>query len=85
MHKLKDLALSDTGFVFDPYSGATFMANPVAVCMIEGLRKSLTRSEVVEEVGRRFELLGEDVARDLEELVQSMRTHGLLPAEYEVK
>ena len=24
---LKDLALSDTGFVFDPYTGATFTTN----------------------------------------------------------
>lgn len=85
MHKLKDLALSDTGFVFDPYSGSTFTANPVAVCMIEGLRKNLTRTQVVEDVEDRFDLLGQDVSRDLDELVQSMRMHGLLPGDFEVK
>ena len=41
--RLRDLALSETGFLFDPYSGATFSLNPTAVTILRALRGSADR------------------------------------------
>jgi hypothetical protein len=84
MQKLKDLAISDTGFVFDPYSGATFSANPTALCLLEGLKQGLSREDVVRRVHLAFDVLGDDVSHDLDELVQTLRAQNLVSADFEV-
>lgn len=84
MQRLRDLAISDTGFVFDPFSGATYTVNDTARCVLDGLKKGLRRDELVALLGDRFETAGEDLARDLDELVQSLRLFGLVPGAFEV-
>lgn len=84
MQRLKDLAISDTGFVFDPFSGATYTVNDTARCVLDGLKRGLRRDEIVDDLRERFEPAGEDLVRDLDELVQSLRLFGLVPAAFEV-
>ena len=84
MQRLKDLAISDTGFVFDPFSGATYTVNDTARCVLDGLKRGLRRDELVALLADRFETAGEDLARDLDELVQSLRLFGLVPGAFEV-
>ena len=38
MRQLKDLAISDSGFLFDPYTGLTFSVNPSGKFLLEELR-----------------------------------------------
>lgn len=84
MQRLKDLAISDTGFVFDPFSGATFTANPTALCILDGLKRELDRDALGAQLRERFEVSGDDLARDIDELVQALRLFGLVPADFEV-
>ncbi len=84
MQRLRDLAISDTGFVFDPFSGATYTVNDTARCVLDGLKQGLRRDELVAQLRERFETVGEDLARDLDELVQSLRLFGLVPGDFEV-
>ena len=84
MQKLKDLAISETGFVFDPYSGATFSANPTALCMLEGLKQGLSRSDLIKRVDETFSVFGDNVSHDIDELVQTLRAQSLVPQEFEV-
>ena len=84
MQRLRDLAVSDTGFVFDPMSGATFNANASALTILDALKRGLDREGVVRAVEGRFEVLGADVGRDVDDLVATLRMHGLVPADFEV-
>lgn len=84
MQRLRDLAVSDTGFVFDPFSGATFTANASALCILDGLKRALDRDAIAEALRARFNVGGEDLSRDIDDLVASLRLFGLVPADYEV-
>jgi PqqD family protein of HPr-rel-A system len=84
MQRLKDLAISDTGFVFDPFSGATFTANAAALCILDGLKRGLTSEAVRAELATRFDVRGEDLVRDVDDLVASLRLYGLVPSDFEV-
>ena len=79
---LKDLALSDTGFVFDPYSGATFTVNASGLCILQGLREGLSRGDVRERMLQRFDVLSQDLERDISDFIQLLRQHELLPADF---
>lgn len=84
MQRLRDLAVSDTGFVFDPFSGATFTANASALCVLDGLKRGFPRDVIANDLRARFAVSDEDVLRDIDDLVQSLRLFGLLAADAEV-
>lgn len=76
---LRELALSDSGFVFDPMTGHTFTVNPSGLAVLRMLKDSVP----VEEIGRRlaasFELdPGEDPTRDIQDFLMQLRECGFI-------
>ena len=84
MQRLRDLAISETGFVFDPFSGATFTVNATALCILDGLKRGLDRAAIVGALHAKFDTLEADLPRDIDEVLQALRMFGLVPAEFEV-
>jgi PqqD family protein of HPr-rel-A system len=74
---LRELALSDTGFVFDPSSGATFTVNPTGLCVLKALQEGLSRAEIGARLRERFEVRSGDPARDVADFEELLRQHGL--------
>jgi len=83
IQQLKDLAVSDSGFVFDPHTGATFTMNETGKAVLEGLREGADLDELVELLEDRFDAEEADVRRDLLEFLGLLRQSGLLGAGYE--
>jgi len=79
--RLRQLAVSDTGFVFDPFSGATFTVNATGLVILEGLRRGDERPELLDRLRERFDVHGEDLERDLDEFIHLLRQGGILGAE----
>jgi Coenzyme PQQ synthesis protein D (PqqD) len=79
---MKDLALSETGFVFDPYSGATFTVNPTGLCILHGLREGLSRDEIRARMQEQFYVRGEELDRDISDFVQLLRQHELVANDF---
>ncbi len=81
--RIRDLAISETGFVFDPLSGATYTVNATAMAVMEGLKNKLGREELIGVLRERFEVAPQaDLHRDLDEFLQLLRRDGLLPADF---
>jgi hypothetical protein len=77
--RLRDLALSDSGFVFDPLTGHTFTVNPTGQLALRCLKEGLGPEETARRVGAEFATeQGEDPARDLQDFVLQLRDCGLL-------
>ncbi|MBK6465232.1 MAG: HPr-rel-A system PqqD family peptide chaperone [Myxococcales bacterium] len=79
---LQNLAISDSGFVFDPTSGATFTLNPTGLTVLLALRDGLGLSAIVARLAERFELLAGDTREDILDFVQMLRQHGLLNGDF---
>ncbi len=83
--QLETLAISETGFVFDPRTGATFTVNPVGHAVLLALRDGLPLDGVVARLRERFEQVPGDAVRDdVGDFVRVLRQHGLLPASFQV-
>jgi hypothetical protein len=76
--RLGDLALSDTGFAFDPYSGATFTINATGVCVLSAMKEGLSRQAISARVRERFDAHRADVDRDVDDFVALLRQNGIL-------
>lgn len=80
--RLSDLALSESGFVFDPYSGGTFTVNRTGMVLLHSLRDGLTRAQIVERLRTEFQVDDADLESDVGEFVRLLVQQGLLPAEF---
>jgi hypothetical protein len=79
--RLGDLALSDTGFAFDPYSGATFTLNATGLCVLCAMKEGLAADAIGARLRERFDARGADVARDIDDFTALLRQHGLVTEE----
>jgi len=78
-HHLRDLALSDSGFVFDPLTGHTFTVNPTGQLALRCLKDGLSAEETAERLSKEFATgEGEDCGRDIQDFVLQLRECGLL-------
>ena len=83
--QLADLALSETGFVFDPYTGTTFTANATGLTILRQLKLGATRSEVIVALEDEFELRGGDLQRDLDDFLHQLEQNDLLPRHFSLE
>ena len=77
--KLKDLAVSETGFIFDPHTGATYTTNGSGVAILRGLQEGLDRDAVIARLRGGFEVAEADLDRDIDEFIQILRENALVP------
>lgn len=82
--RLKDLALSESGFVFDPYTGATFTANATGLAVLRGLREGLNRPQIVGRLGDEFSVAGSPVQLDSDvgDFLRLLVQQALVPASF---
>jgi hypothetical protein len=83
--RLKDLAISETGFIFDPMSGATFTANAAAVCIIHALREGRRRGEIIARLKNAFSTDHADLDSDLGEFIRLLVQQGILPHDFSLE
>lgn len=77
--RLRDLALSDTGFVFDPLTGHTFSVNTTGLTVLRALKDGALPERLAGNLAEEFEPEGgEDLARDVEDFLGTLKAQGLL-------
>ncbi len=75
---LKNLAISDTGFVFDPRSGATFTLNSTGLAVLLALRDGSEVDDIVAKLKEKFEGANGSTREDVLDFVQTLRLQGLV-------
>lgn len=76
--RIRDLAISGTGFVFDPHTGATFSANETGLAILRALAEGLDRSAIADRLREQFEVDGPELERDLSDFLLQLRRDELL-------
>lgn len=65
----KNIALSDSGFVFDPATGNSFTTNPIGLEIIQLLKQDRSPEEIQAEILTNYETDQETVERDLSDFI----------------
>jgi hypothetical protein len=76
--RLRDLALSDSGFVFDPLTGHTFTVNLTGQLALRCLKDGMGHEAITGRIAEEFATEGgEDFGRDVHDFIQQLRDCGL--------
>ena len=81
--RLSELAISDTGFIFDPGTGATFNVNATGLVALTALREGVEpndTSTIAARVRARFPAAPAEVDEHVSDFVRTLRQMGILPA-----
>jgi hypothetical protein len=76
--KLKELAVSESGLVFDPASGYIYTSNPVGLLIIIGLRQGKEDDEIRKMILEEYDADEETVERDMFDFFGQLLSYGVI-------
>ncbi len=76
--RLKTLAISDTGFIFDPATGSAFSSNEVGVRIINCLKAGMSDTEIIESLLDTYEVSRDELESDITDFIRSLRDNYLI-------
>lgn len=65
----KNIALSDSGFVFDPATGNSFTTNPIGLEIIQFLKQEKSGKEIQSEIMTAYAIDQETFERDFSDFI----------------
>ncbi|OGP12414.1 MAG: hypothetical protein A2053_04130 [Deltaproteobacteria bacterium GWA2_50_8] len=74
----KNIAISETGFVFDPTTGDSYSLNPVAAEILQLLKNNKSIKEVIASVLKKYEVDEPQLEKDIQDFVMSLEQYHLI-------
>ena len=75
---LKNLAISDTGFIFDPFSGKTFTINEVGMVIIQSLKNGEDVGLIQNKIMEEFDITLDQLERDISDFLIQLKEQSLI-------
>ncbi|MCS7258312.1 MAG: PqqD family protein [candidate division WOR-3 bacterium] len=75
---LKELAISESGFIFDPQTGNSYVTNELGREIIIRLRNGSTEKEIFKYILENYDVSEEILRRDYEVFLLRLRQYGLI-------
>jgi len=73
-----NIAVSDSGFVFNPDTGESFTVNPIGVEIINLLKESRDTSEISNQVRLKYTVDQPTFEKDFDDFIGLMRNYSLI-------
>ena len=74
----KNVAISDSGFIFNPSSGDSFSTNQVGLEIIRLLKENKKKEEIISEIVAKFSIDDSTLEKDLGDFFLMLRSYQLL-------
>lgn len=75
---LKNLAISDTGFIFDPFSGKTFTVNEIGMVIIQSLKNGEDVAFIQNKIMEEFDTTLDQLDRDISDFLIQLKEQSLI-------
>lgn len=69
----KNIAVSDTGYIFNPNNGDSFSCNGVGADILAMLKDGLEAAEIISYITEKYDVTPRTVERDLEDFLQQLQ------------
>lgn len=73
----KNIAISDSGFIFDPLTGNSFSTNPIGLEIIEQLKQNKSVAEIKNNLLEQYDVVSIAIEKDLDDFLQQLAKHKL--------
>lgn len=73
-----DIAISDSGFVFNPATGESFTVNPIGAEILQLLKEDKPLQEATEAILERYNVDETSVEKDLNDFIAMLKHYSIL-------
>ncbi len=73
----KNIAISESGFIFNPGTGDSFSTNPIGAEIIQLLKDDKKPSEIIKVISSKYQIDGPSFEKDLEDFYSQLRDGSL--------
>jgi hypothetical protein len=73
----KNVAVSDSGFVFNPTTGDSFSVNPIGMEIISMMKDGKSHDEIIESILARYEAEKDTAEKDLQDFIEMLGHYAL--------
>jgi len=77
-NRLKELAISETGLIFDPSTGSIFTANGTGVQILLALKEGKDAAQIKESLVKEFDVDGNTAEMDIQDFLNQLSTSGFV-------
>jgi hypothetical protein len=74
----RDIAISESGLVFNPITGLSFTTNPIGCEIIKMLKAKATFPDIQEHILTVYDVSADEFQKDFEDFVNWLRTYELV-------
>jgi len=78
IERLKHLAISDSGFIFDPGTGHSYTSNDIGLFIIAILKTGADPACIIGQLVAEYEVTSDEAERDVQEFIDSLKKLALL-------
>ncbi len=78
MKVLKDLAISESGFIFNPTSGESFTVNEIGMFILNELKKGAREPDIKNRIAEEYEVSETEVEKDFSDFTNMMKFYNLM-------
>jgi hypothetical protein len=76
--KIRTLAISETGFIFDPTTGNSYTSNVAALRIFDLLKEGKEQDEIIEEMMEEFEVERDILEQDIADFLLTLQNYRLI-------
>lgn len=74
----QNLAVNESGFLFNPGTGESFTVNPIGSEIIALLRKGMTQEQVIDAITALYHVDSNTFEKDFQDFIGILKTYSLL-------
>lgn len=76
--RLHNLAISDTGFVFDPVTGNSYNTNQTGILIMDRLKHGADVTDIAQQLSEEYDVTVDSAEHDVLELIELLRSQYLI-------
>jgi hypothetical protein len=81
----KNIAISDSGLVFNPVNGESFSVNPIGLEIINQLKEGKSKEEISKEILGRYSADTDTFEKDYQDFISILGHHSIIEGHEEKK
>jgi hypothetical protein len=78
MNIKKNIAISDSGFIFNPDTGESFSANPIGLEVLEMLKEGLDFEDIQKQILEKYKSDKDTVEKDYHDFINLLSQNNLI-------
>lgn len=78
MQVYKNIAISDSGFIFNPSTGDSYSSNTIGLEIIQYIKEEKSKNEIVELISKRYNIDESTVEKDILDFLQILLGYQLI-------